>query len=51
MSFLCCQYVFFTGENKERTRDENPELGYHEDNEAYLKNIMAEIALITRRSE
>ncbi len=34
-----------------RRRDENPELRYHEDNEKYLKNIMAEIALITRRSE
>lgn len=47
-------YVINTSSLQEkikRTRDENTELRYHEDNEEYLKNIMAEIALITRRSE
>lgn len=34
-----------------KTRDANPELRYHEDNEEYLKNIMAEIAMIMGRSE
>ena len=50
----CSSYVINTSSLQEkikRTRDENPELHYHEDNEEYLKNIMAEIALITRRSE
>ena len=53
-SLVCPSYVVNTSSLQEkikRTRDENPELGYHGDNEAYLKNIMAEIALITRRSE
>ena len=50
----CSSYVINTSSLQEkikRTRDENPELHYHEDNEEYLKNIMAEIALIIRRSE
>ena len=34
-----------------RTINENPELHYHKDNEEYLKNIMDEINMITRRSE
>ena len=53
-SLVCPSYVIntsFLQEKIKRTRDENPELRYHEDNEEYLKNIMAEIALITRRSE
>ena len=53
-SLVCPSYVINTSSLQEkikRTRDENPELRYHEDNEEYLKNIMAEIALITRRSE
>ena len=31
--------------------DENPELNYHKDNEEYLMNIMAEIAIMSRRGE
>ena len=53
-SLVCPSYVVNTSSLQEkikRTRDENPELRYHEDNEDYLKNIMAEIALITRRRE
>ena len=53
-SLVCPSYVVNMSSLQEkikRIRDENPELGYHGDNEAYLKNIMAEIALITRRSE
>lgn len=53
-SLVCPSYVVNTSSLQEkikRTRDENPELRYHEDNEEYLKNIMAEITLITRRSE
>ena len=53
-SLVSPSYVINTSSLQEkikRTRDENPELRYHEDNEEYLKNIMAEIALITRRSE
>ena len=53
-SLVCPSNVVNTSSLQEkikRTKDENPELRYHEDNEEYLKNIMAEIALITRRSE
>ena len=48
-SLVCPSYVVNTSSLQEkikRTRDENPELRYHEDNEEYLKNIMAEIALM-----
>ena len=41
----------FLQERIKKTRDLNPELYYHKDNEAYLMNIMAEIAMITRRRE
>lgn len=47
-------YVINTSSLQEKikkTKDANPELHYHKDNEEYLKNIMAEIAMITRRSE
>ena len=47
-------YVVNTSSLKERIKksmDENPELNYHKDNEEYLANIMAEIAMITRRVE
>lgn len=38
-------------ERIKKTRAANPELHYHKDNEEYLMNIMAEIAMITRRKE
>ena len=47
-------YVINTSSLQEKikkTRDANPELHYHKENEEYLKNIMDEIAVITRRSE
>ena len=47
-------YVVNTSSLKERIKksmDENPELNYHKDNEEYLMNIMAEIAIMTRRGE
>ena len=34
-----------------RSKAENPELNYHKDNEAFLKNIMKEISMITRKGE
>ena len=53
-SLVCPSYVVNTSSLQERIRrasDENLELHYHKDNEEYLKNIMTEIAMITRRSE
>ena len=47
-------YVVNTSSLKEeikKSMDENPELNYHKDNEEYLVNIMAEIAIMTRRGE
>lgn len=47
-------YVVNTSSLKERIKksmDENPELNYHKDNEEYLRNIMAEIAMITGKGE
>ncbi len=44
-------YVINTSSLKEKIMKsiyDNPELNYHKDNEDYLKNIMEEIALITR---
>lgn len=41
----------FLQEKIKKTRDANPGLYYHKDNEKYLKNIMAEITMITRRYE
>ena len=46
-------YVINTSSLQERIqkcKDENSELNYHKDNEEYLSNIMAEIAMITRRA-
>ena len=53
-SLVTPSYVINTSSLKERikrTINENPELHYHKDNEEYLKNIMDEINMITRRSE
>lgn len=53
-SLVTPSYVINTSSLKEkikRIRDANPGLHYHEDNEEYLKNIMTEIAMITRRTE
>lgn len=53
-SLVCPSYVVNTSSLQERIkkiREENPELHYHEDNEKYLKNIMDEIAMLTRRCE
>lgn len=38
-------------EKIKKSKDMNPELNYHKDNEEFLINIMKEIAMITRRSE
>lgn len=53
-SLVCPSYVVNTSSLQgkiKKAKEENPELHYHEDNEIYLKNIMSEIALLTRRSE
>ena len=53
-SLVSPSYVINTSSLQERiknTREANPGLHYHEDNEKYLKNIMTEIAMITRRCE
>ncbi len=53
-SLVTPSYVINTSSLQERikeTRAANPDLNYHTDNEEYLKNIMAEIAMLTRRSE
>lgn len=47
-------YVVNTSSLQERikkSKDENPGLHYHKDNEEFLNNIMKEITMITRRSE
>ncbi len=38
-------------EKIKKSRDRNPELNYHKDNEEFLVNIMKEISMITRRNE
>lgn len=38
-------------EKIKKSKDENPELHYHKDNEEFLNNIMKEITMITRQSE
>jgi hypothetical protein len=53
-SLVSPSYVINTSSLQEKIKkikDANPELNYHKDNEKYLVNIMAEIAMITRRSE
>lgn len=53
-SLVCPSYVVNTSSLQgkiKKAKEENPELHYHEDNEIYLKNIMSEIVLLTRRSE
>ena len=53
-SLVSPSYVINTSSLQERikkTKDANPELNYHKDNEEYLANIMAETAMITRRGE
>ena len=41
----------FLQEKIKKSKDTNPELNYHKDNEEFLINIMKEISMITRRSE
>lgn len=53
-SLVSPSYVINTFSLQEKIRickDANPELDYHKDNEKFLKNIMTEIYMITRRSE
>lgn len=53
-SLVCPSYVVNTSSLQgkiKKAKEENPELHYHEDNEIYLKNIMSEIVLLTRRSK
>ena len=38
-------------EKIKKSKDTNPELNYHKDNEEFLNNIIKEIAMITRRNE
>ena len=41
----------FLQERIKKRKDENPELWFHKDNEEFLRNIMKEIDMVTRRSE
>lgn len=41
----------FLQERIKKSKDENPELKYHKDNEEFLINIKKEIAMIARRNE
>lgn len=53
-SLVTPSYVVNTSslqERIQRIRAANPDVHYHKDNEEYLKNIMAEIVMITRRGE
>lgn len=53
-SLVTPSYVVNTSslqERIQRIRAANPYVHYHKDNEEYLKNIMAEIVMITRRGE
>lgn len=38
-------------ERIKKSKDANPELNYHKDNEEFLVNIMTEISMITGRSK
>lgn len=53
-SLVMPSYVINTSSLQERIKKikaANPELNYHKDNEKYLKNIMTEISILTRRGE
>ena len=53
-SLVSPSYVINTSSLQERikkSRDENPELHYHKDNEAFLMNIMTEISMISGRGK
>ena len=53
-SLVTPSYVINTSSLQERikrVKDAKPELHYHKENEAYLMNIMTEIAMLTRRCE
>lgn len=41
----------FLQERIKKRKDENPELWFHKDNEEFLRNIMKEIDMVTRRSK
>lgn len=43
--------TLFLQERIKKSKDENPELKYHKDNEEFLINIKKEIAMIARRNE
>ena len=52
-SLVTPSYVINTSSLQEKIKKSmeiNPELNYHKDNEAFLKNIMTEISMIIRRS-
>ena len=52
-SLVTPSYVINTSsllEKIKKSMENNPELNYHKDNEAFLKNIMTEISMIIRRS-
>lgn len=53
-SLVSPSYVINTSSLQERikkSKDANPELHYHKENEEFLVNIMTEISMITRRSK
>ncbi|MCC8101944.1 MAG: hypothetical protein LIP11_06675 [Clostridiales bacterium] len=53
-SLVMPSYVINTSSLQEKirkSRDANPDLNYHKDNEAFLANIMKEIAMITRKDK
>lgn len=53
-SLVSPSYVINTSSLQERikkSKDANPELNYHKDNEEFLVNIMTEISMITERSK
>lgn len=53
-SLVSPSYVINTSSLRERikkSKDANPELHYHKDNEVFLMNIMTELSMITRRNK
>ncbi len=53
-SLVMPSYVINTSSLQDKIRkskEANPDLNYHKDNEAFLANIMKEIAMITRKGE
>ena len=47
----CVVNTAFLQERIKKSKDENPELNYHKDNEEFLMNILTEVSMIMRRNE